>query len=151
MIAVEFQNHQDEVVIDATLSDWIWDTLPQVMREVRAVALPSSLFLESTEIDIAFINQIASDQAHRQFMNIPGATDVITFDHGELLICPLVAEHQAAEYDEPLWRELMRYIVHGCLHLAGYDDQDEEAEAIMHAQQEKIIALLPPLDLATRQ
>ncbi len=151
MITVDFQNHQDEVVIDAPLCDWIWETLPQVIREVRAVSLPSSVFLELVEIDIAFINQIASDQAHRQFMNIPGATDVITFNHGELLICPMVAERQSAEYDEPLWRELMRYIVHGCLHLAGYDDQDEESSNIMHDQQEKIVFALPPHDLANHQ
>ncbi|RYD23233.1 MAG: rRNA maturation RNase YbeY [Verrucomicrobiaceae bacterium] len=101
-------------------------------------------------LEVAIVDDETSDQVHRDFMNIEGATDVITFHHGEIVIGAGVAERQAAEYDEPLAREILRYFVHGLLHLAGHEDEDSQERATMEAAQESIIASLWTSDLRER-
>ena len=83
-------------------------------------------------------------------MNIEGPTDVITFHHGEIVIGAQVAERQAAEYAEPLAREILRYMVHGLLHLAGHEDAQPEERAAMEAAQETIVARLWTVDFRER-
>jgi probable rRNA maturation factor len=91
---------------------------------------------------VAIVDDATSDQVHRDFMDIEGPTDVITFHHGEIVIGAQVAERQAAEYDEPLAREILRYLVHGLLHLAGHEDEKSTDRATMEAAQETIVTAL---------
>lgn len=90
-------------------------------------------------IEIAVVDEETSARVHRDFMDIEGSTDVITFHHGEIVICAKVAERNADEYGEPLCRELFRYIVHGMLHLAGHEDGEDEDRARMEAAQELVV------------
>ncbi len=101
-------------------------------------------------LEVAIVDDATSDQVHRDFMNIEGPTDVITFHHGEIVIGAEVAERQAAEYDEPLAREILRYMVHGLLHLAGHEDAEPAERATMEAAQETIVALLWTADFRER-
>ncbi len=111
---------------------------------------PDAPLCHLATLEVALVDDVTSDQVHREFMDIPGATDVITFHHGEIVIGSQVAERQAAEYGEPLGREILRYFVHGLLHLAGYEDADPTEHAAMHAAQEAIIAQLWNPELAAR-
>lgn len=90
-------------------------------------------------LEVTLVDDATSDRVHRDFMDIEGATDVITFHHGEIVIGAEVAQRQAAEYGEPLLREIYRYFVHGLLHLAGHEDQDADQRAAMEAIQESIV------------
>ena len=63
-------------------------------------------------------------------------------DHGEIIISVETGTRQAEEHGEPVERELLRYLVHGLLHLAGHEDGEEEARAKMVAEQERIVARL---------
>jgi len=101
-------------------------------------------------LEVALVDDVTSDQVHRDFMAIEGATDVITFHHGEIVIGAEVAERQAAEYGEPLAREILRYFVHGLLHLAGHEDADPAERAAMEAAQEIIVTQLWTADLRGR-
>ncbi len=94
------------------------------------------------ELDIALVDDAAIAGVHGRFLDDPTPTDVITFDHGEILVGVETAARQAAEHDEPLERELLRYMVHGLLHLAGHDDHEEAARQRMIAAQERIVAEL---------
>ncbi|MES2996732.1 MAG: rRNA maturation RNase YbeY [Verrucomicrobiota bacterium] len=93
-------------------------------------------------LEVAFVDDETSDRVHRDFMNIPGCTDVITFHHGEIVIGAQVAERQAREYGEPYARELLRYFVHGLLHLAGHEDDNDAVRTAMEAAQEEIVTAL---------
>jgi probable rRNA maturation factor len=93
-------------------------------------------------LEVALVDDETSDRVHREFMDIEGPTDVITFHHGEIVIGAAVAERQAAGYQEPLAREILRYLVHGLLHLAGHEDAEPAARAAMEAVQEEIVARL---------
>lgn len=76
---------------------------------------------------------------HREFLNVPGTTDVLTFDlsepgealEGEIYICLDQARRQARDYRVPLYEEVARLAAHGVLHLAGYDDHTDAGKTEM--------------------
>ena len=111
------------------------------MAIARAIGDDTPLHHLAT-LEVALVDDETSDRVHRDFMNIAGATDVITFHHGEIVIGAEVAERNAAEYGEPLARELLRYLVHGLLHLAGHEDEDEAGRTAIEAAQEEIVSHL---------
>jgi probable rRNA maturation factor len=129
--------------------------LESIAHEAARLALENAATEDSplshlATLEVALVDDPTSDQVHRDFMNIEGATDVITFHHGEIVIGAGVAERQAAEYGEPLAREILRYFVHGLLHLAGHEDEDSGERAVMEAAQEEIITTLWTPDLRER-
>ena len=77
--------------------------------------------------------------ANWRFLQHEGPTDVITFHHGEILICADVARREAKARKLPVWRELLLYAVHGWLHLAGWDDQSDTLRASMEIEQERVM------------
>src|SRR5438477_12880778 len=81
--------------------------------------------------------QIAS--LHRQFMNESGPTDVITFQHGEIFISAETARGNAQQFGNALARELRLYLVHGLLHLHGFDDRNEPNARKMEIVQRRIL------------
>jgi probable rRNA maturation factor len=76
---------------------------------------------------------------HRKFMRESGPTDVLTFQHGEIFISVETARRQARTFGNSLMRELKLYIVHGLLHLHGFDDQTPTEARRMKTAQEKIL------------
>jgi len=92
------------------------------------------------EVEVALVDDETSARVHEDFMGIPGSTDVITFEHGEIVIGMEVAKRQASEYGEPGSREVFRYLVHGLLHLAGHEDERPEDREVMERAQEALVA-----------
>jgi probable rRNA maturation factor len=78
-------------------------------------------------------------QLHRQFLGETGSTDVLTFQHGEIFISVEMAKRQARVFGNSLVRELQLYIVHGLLHLHGFDDRTQPGARRMEKMQEKIL------------
>jgi len=90
---------------------------------------------------------------NQRFLGHTGPTDVITFDYadaglgpevavcgdrgscldfsGEIFNCPEVAAIQGAEFGVSWRKEVLRYLVHGFLHLSGYDDLEPSAREAM--------------------
>jgi len=93
-------------------------------------------------VEVALVDDETSGRVHQDFMGIEGETDVITFHHGEIVIGVGVAKRQAEEYGEPFGRELLRYFVHGLLHLAGHEDEKDDEREVMEGAQEEIVARL---------
>ncbi len=141
-IAIDIQNHQAEIELSAESIALFYVAAQDAWRELEVVKLSENSVDELDALDIAMVDRVESDRVHREFMNIAGATDVITFHHGELLICPDIARSQAVEYGEPVLRELLRYMVHGMLHLAGYHDADADDRSCMEAVQERMVSSL---------
>lgn len=136
-------NHQDAVDIPVS-----WLTALEGIGEIAArmaagfAADEENSLAHLATLEVALVDDETSARVHMDFMEIPGATDVITFHHGEIVIGAEVAKRQAEEYGEPLGREILRYFVHGLLHLAGHEDGEENERAAMEAAQEDIIAKL---------
>ncbi len=136
-------NHQHATDIP---EHWL-TALERIAPEAARLALdhaasPDSPLSHLATLEVALVDDAASDRVHREFMQIEGPTDVITFHHGEIVIGAEVARRQAAEYGEPLGRELLRYFIHGLLHLAGHEDEDPEERAAMESSQETILDIL---------
>lgn len=136
-------NHQEAVAIPEAWLTLMEEIAPAAARLALEHCCDSDSPLHHlATLEVAFVDDETSDRVHREFMNIAGCTDVITFHHGEIVIGAEVAERQAREYREPYARELLRYLIHGMLHLAGHDDADAQERATMETAQEKIIAAL---------
>lgn len=136
-------NHQEATEIPVS---WL-TALEGIAEKAAGLALAAAAREDSplanlATLEVALVDDETSERVHLDFMEIEGPTDVITFHHGEIVIGTEVAQRQAEEYGEPLGREILRYFVHGLLHLAGHEDTDPEERKTMEAAQEKIVATL---------
>ncbi len=83
-------------------------------------------------------------ELHQTYFNDPDTTDVITFDlgeratEGEIYICVDQAARQAAAFGVSTPNEIRRLIIHGLLHLAGYDDREENDRVKMKAMEDRL-------------
>ena len=91
------------------------------------------------EIFVLLISDRRMAALHRQFLNQSGPTDVLTFEHGEIFISVQTARPHARAFGNSLTRELQLYIVHGLLHLHGFDDRKRTDARKMERTQEKIL------------
>jgi probable rRNA maturation factor len=91
------------------------------------------------EIDVLLVSDRRIAAIHRQFMNLAGPTDVITFQHGEIFISTETARENARRFGNGVGEELELYIVHGLLHLRGFDDKDASNARRMRATQGRLV------------
>ena len=135
------------------------------LRQV-VLALLRELNQEGAELGIQLVGAREMARVNWQFLQHEGSTDVITFDHGaadrglrpgraglhgELFICIDDAVAQAAQFHTTWQSEVVRYVVHGVLHLLGHDDlqpagrrkmKREENRLVRHLQQTFSLAQL---------
>jgi probable rRNA maturation factor len=91
------------------------------------------------DIFIWLISDRRMSQLHRQFLGQTGPTDVLTFQHGEIFISAETAKRHARLFENSIMRELQLYIVHGLLHLHGFDDRTQVEAHKMRRTQERIL------------
>ena len=92
------------------------------------------------EIDVVLVSDRRMAELHQRFLNEPGPTDVITFQHGEIVISVETAKRQARAFGTSMELELRLYVVHGLLHLCGFDDKTAGGAREMKRLQEKLVA-----------
>lgn len=125
------------------IADWL---------ETHALAAARAAGVYRGELSIAVVGDDEMAQLHEQYKDVPGTTDVLTFDlrddlgddriEGEVIICLDEARRQAAERGHSVRHELLLYVVHGILHLLGEDDHDPADFARMHAREDQILSEL---------
>lgn len=93
------------------------------------------------EISVLIISDRRIASLSRQFLDESRPTDVITFQHGEIFISAETARRQARQFRATVEHELRLYLVHGLLHLHGYNDQSAAAARKMEKTQERIVCL----------
>ncbi len=133
---VEVFNNQEAVALS--------DVLLEKLEEAAQLAMPLALehpahdggvLATLDHVEVSIVDDPTIDRVHRDFMDIPGATDVITFAHGEIVLSVETAQAYAKEYGNGFEQELMLYIVHGLLHLSGHEDAiASEREAMEKVQ-----------------
>lgn len=134
-------SHQRAIALSDSLIEQLETAGKEAIPRVLAVALPSASVLGGLdEVEVSFIDDETIADVHLRFMDIPGATDVITFDHGEIHISVETAKQQALDFGNSFERELMLYVVHGLLHLAGYEDATDPDRERMDRLQQSILA-----------
>lgn len=95
------------------------------------------------EVSLNFVSTQEICTLHEEFFNDPSPTDCISFPMsdkdsfpglhilGDVFVCPQTAIEYANEHQLNIYEEISLYIVHGLLHLMGYDDISDEDELIM--------------------
>jgi rRNA maturation RNase YbeY len=85
---------------------------------------------------------------NQRYLGHAGSTDVITFDHsegwggrlhGELFISIADAAVQAREFRTTWQAEVVRYIIHGILHLSGFDDLSAGPRRVMKREENRLL------------
>src|ERR1700722_2621436 len=79
---------------------------------------------------------------HREFLSKNAPTDVLTFQHGEIVISVDTARENARRFESSLDKELRLYLVHGLLHLHGFDDRRKADAKQMERAQKQILRLV---------
>ncbi|MBE2285839.1 MAG: rRNA maturation RNase YbeY [Prosthecobacter sp.] len=106
---------------------------------LAAAKSPESPLGSLPEIEITIVDDADIARVHGDFLDDPTPTDVITFHHGEILISADTAERQGREHGQPFDHEIALYLVHGLLHLAGWDDHELAEAREMAKRQEAIL------------
>jgi probable rRNA maturation factor len=99
-------------------------------------------------LSVALVDDTEMAAIHRFYLGVEGPTDVVSFPlddaHddllGEVVVSTDTAAREAAARSIPLDEEVLRYVVHGTLHLLGYDDHRPADRRRMHARQEELLA-----------
>jgi probable rRNA maturation factor len=117
-------------------------------------ALSDELKIQDGELGITLVGAKEMAEVNRRFLQHEGSTDVITFDHqdsepriqnpesklhGELFICIDDAVAQAKEFKTSWQSEIVRYIVHGVLHLCGHDDLKPDLRRKMKRAENRLV------------
>ena len=119
----------------------------QRLRKVNARRLKQiaqSVGAPLTGLSIVLVDDVGIAPLNKQFHHTDGPTDVLSFDYGEgqgeLIVSVEHAVTQARQYRSTPSRELALYVIHGLLHLTGYDDLAPRARARMRAAECKALA-----------
>jgi probable rRNA maturation factor len=101
------------------------------------------------ELSIVFLSDAAQAKLHAHFLHDPTLTDVITFEGhpalgvaGEICVSVDTAASYAQLHRGKFSRELLLYVIHGWLHLAGYDDLHPAKKRRMRAAEVRALRLL---------
>ncbi len=121
-------------------------------RAIGVLDANASRFLKGCpagELSLVFLDDAALAKLHGDFLGDPSTTDVITFEGessvgvaGEVCVSVDTAERYAKEHGREFAEELMLYVVHGWLHLAGYDDLQPAKKRKMRAAEARAMKLL---------
>ncbi len=112
--------------------------LPACLRVVRSSTVPLA-GLE--EIEATILSDRAIARVHQTFFNDPAPTDVITFPYGEILIGAGVVAGNATRFGNTPNEEAALCLIHGLLHLAGWDDRIAPDVKDMRRKQEQIFKM----------
>ncbi len=135
---ISVQNAQRRVRVDLkNLRAFADRALPLCLAQK---AQASSTLASLSSAHITLISDARMAALHKQFMNIDEPTDVLTFQHGEIVISVESADENARRFRTSLEHELRLYLVHGLLHLHGFDDTTAVKSEVMSALQRAIVS-----------
>lgn len=116
--------------------------------------------VKAARISVAFVDDATIHELNKRYLDHDEPTDVLSFPlsgpgaktlEGELVIGVEVAQRQASERGHPVETELVLYVIHGLLHLCGYDDRTREAALEMRDEERHYLNVLGLPDIAPRE
>lgn len=127
-------------IIDLQINTKLLPNTPTESDVSLWVTAVLSKFMTSAELTIRIVNNDEIQQLNRTFRHKDAPTNVISFPFdsdieldvpllGDLIIAQSVVEQEAVEQNKPIKAHWAHMVVHGCLHLLGYDHvEDQEAD-----------------------
>ena len=113
--------------------------------------------VKEAKVTLAFVNNAHIHRLNKQYLDHDEPTDVLTFPYtdpgakkleGEVVIGYEVAQEYAGDRGHDVGIELILYVVHGCLHLCGYDDRDKKSSTEMRAKEREYLTKLGLPDIS---
>lgn len=137
-LEIELSNRQTRYAVDAR-------RLKSAARRVLA-----GEDIRAGSLSLAVVDDEAMQRLNRQYLNHDYATDVLSFllardgDRldGEVIVSADTAAAACEKYGWPAADELLLYVIHGTLHLAGYDDHSPTDIAAMRRRERHYLKLL---------
>ena len=128
----------------------------KIKRAVKEVlskeGTSSALFVRGKDarLSIALVDNSKIKELNKQYFNSDEVTDVISFPlsnnnnllSGEIIVSVETAVDTAGKRNISIEGEIVLYIIHGILHLLGYDDGNEGDARVMHEEESKILKTL---------
>jgi probable rRNA maturation factor len=129
---------------------WRIDT--RKLKSLLIELLAGELGVTTFEIGIHLVGAAEMARVNETFLQHEGSTDVITFSHraspsptdlhGEIYVCVDEAVTLAPRFRSTWQAEIVRYAVHGCLHLQGHDDLEPAARRTMKRVENRLMRSL---------
>lgn len=120
---------------------------PALVAALRALDAPAEAV---HELAVRLVDEAGSAELNGHYRDKPYATNVLSFPAGvelpglvvlgDLVICMPVVEREAAAQDKTVEAHLCHMVVHGVLHLLGYDHISDDEAGIMEALERRILA-----------
>ena len=143
MIQIDLCNEQDVLAVDES----------RLRRAVELVFRQAGV--ERAVISLAVIDDPAMHVLNRRYLDHDEPTDVLSFVlekregyiEGEIIASAQTASATAAKFGWAAENELLLYVIHGALHLVGYDDLEPAARSQMRDQERRCLSefgLTPP-------
>ena len=114
---------------------------------IRAIAAEESR--KVGDITFVFCDDNYLLKINKEFLDHDTYTDIITFDYSvgnemisEVYVSTTRVEENAKKYKQTFENEIHRVIIHGVLHLCGYNDKTEEEKEIMRDKENHYLSLL---------
>jgi len=106
---------------------------------------------ESASMTLRIVDERESAELNGEYRGKPGPTNVLSFPFeappqvemdliGDIVVCAPVVAREAEEQGKPLAAHWAHMVVHGCLHLLGYDHMDPEEAEVMEKLETEILA-----------
>jgi probable rRNA maturation factor len=114
------------------------------LREIARAVLDGEK-VKDHEISLVFVDNPTIHRLNKQYLNHDEPTDVLSFPYsaanakkleGELIVGVEIAKEQAGERGHDVQAELALYVIHGLLHLCGFDDKSP-ADALQMRERER--------------
>ena len=125
------------------------------IQELAAFVLDELNVHPRSELAILLVDEETSEDLHIKWMDLEGAADVLSFPLdelrpgspeisaegvlGDIVICPHVADRQAAAAGHATADEILLLTTHGILHLLGFDHEEEDEREEMFALQRQLL------------
>jgi probable rRNA maturation factor len=128
----------------------------RLMRETARTVLDGE-HVADYEISLAFVDNATIHRLNVRYLQHDEPTDVLTFPlseggsktlAGEIVIGAEVAANSASERGHDVQHELALYVIHGLLHLCGFDDHEAADATAMHSRERHYLTLLGIPDIA---
>lgn len=124
----------------------------RLFRQILLALLLERLRLDAFDLAFYVVGSREMTRLNETFHRCRGSTDVLAFDYresagpetlrGEILLCVDEAKAQARRFHTTWPNELVRYAIHGVLHLRGHDDHAPAARRHMKTVENRLLDLL---------
>jgi probable rRNA maturation factor len=136
MLNIEINNQQDHLAIDG---DRLTTAIEMILTDEG---------VEAAAVNVAIVDDPTIHDLNRRFLDHDEPTDVLSFVldddagrlEGDVIASADTAVRTAAQLQWPAADELLLYVIHGTLHLVGYDDLDPESHREMRERERHYLA-----------